>query len=84
MQRNYKKAFTALKNLGAPVIVGDDYGDDKFFRISAEYNDDVVWADYYQMDMGLFGVNQVVVDILDANGLFAEWINPGVLGVHES
>ena len=32
MQRNYKKAFTALKNLGAPVIVGDDYGDDKFFR----------------------------------------------------
>ena len=84
MQRNYKKAFTALKNLGAPVIVGDDYGDDKFFCISAEYNDDVVWADYYQMDMGLFGVNQVVVDILDANGLFAEWINPGVLGVHEA
>jgi hypothetical protein len=34
--------------------------------------------------MGLFGVNQVVVDILDANGLFAEWINPGVLGVHEA
>ena len=58
MQRNYKKAFTALKNLGAPVIVGDDYGDDKFFRISAEYNDDVVWADYYQMDMGLFGVHE--------------------------
>ena len=84
MQRNYKKAFTALKNLGSPVIVGDDYGDDKFFRISAEQNDDVVWADYYQMDMGLFGVNQVVVDILDANGLFAEWINPGVLGVHEA
>ena len=47
MQRNYKKAFTALKKLGAPVIEGDDYGDDKFFRISAEYNDDVVWADYY-------------------------------------
>jgi len=84
MQRNYKKAFTALSNLGAPVIVGDDYGNDRYFRLSAEDNDTVVWADYYDMGFGLFGVNQVVVDILDANGLFAEWINPGVLGIHES
>jgi hypothetical protein len=35
------------------------------------------------MDMGLFGVNQCVVDVLDKNNLFAEWINPGVLGVHQ-
>lgn len=84
MQRNYKKAFTALKKLGVPVIVGDDYGDERFFRISGEDNYDILWADYYQMDFGLFGVNQVVVDILDKNGLFAEWINPGVLGVHEA
>jgi hypothetical protein len=83
MQRNYKKAFNVLKRLGCPVIEGDDYGDQRYFRISAEHNDDVIWADYYQMDMGLFGVNQAVVDILDANGLFAEWINPGVLGVHQ-
>jgi hypothetical protein len=83
MQRNYKKAFTALKNLGAPVIEGDDYGDDRFFRISAEYNDSTQWADYYDQGFGLFGVNQIVVDILDKNGLYAEWINPGILGVHE-
>jgi len=84
MQRNYKKAFTALKKIGAPVIVGDDYGDDRYFKISAEDNDTVVWADYYNMGMGLFGVNQDIVDILDANGLFAEWINPGIIGVHEA
>ncbi|SVE09888.1 uncharacterized protein METZ01_LOCUS462742, partial [marine metagenome] len=38
MQHNYKKAFTALKKLGAPVIVGDDYGNDRYFRLSAEDN----------------------------------------------
>ena len=83
MKRNYKKAYTKLLKMGCPVLLGDDYGNERFFRISAEDNDDTVWADYYQMDLGEWGVNQTVVDVLSQNGLYAEWINPGVLGVHE-
>tara|TARA_R110002124_G_scaffold55927_2_gene158314 strand:- start:10644 stop:10898 length:255 start_codon:yes stop_codon:yes gene_type:complete len=83
MKRNYKKAYTKLVKMGCPVLLGDDYGNERFFRISAEDNDDTVWADYYQMDFGDWGVNQIVVDVLSQNGLYAEWINPGVLGVHE-
>ena len=35
------------------------------------------------MGWGLFGVNTVITNILDDNGLYAEWINPGVLAVIE-
>ena len=83
MKRNYKKAYTKLLKMGCPVLLGDDHGNERFFRISAEDNDDIIWADYYQMDLGDWGVNQIVVDVLSQNGLYAEWINPGVLGVHE-
>jgi len=83
MQYNYKKAFTTLKKLGVPVIEGNDNGDDRFFRISAEQNTSITWADYYQQDFGLFGVNNMIVDVLSRNGLFAELINPGALAVHE-
>jgi len=30
------------------------------------------------------GVSNKINDVLDANGLFAEWINPGVLGVWDN
>ena len=86
MKRNYKKAYTKLKNMGCPVIEGGDRGEDTF-RISAEQNcedvNETVWADYNNMGWGLFGVNTVITNILDDNGLYAEWINPGVLSVQE-
>ena len=48
-----------------------------------------VWADYYEMSDGcdtgfMMGVSNKINDVLDANGLFAEWINPGVLGVWDN
>lgn len=87
MQRNYRTAYNALKKLGAPVILGGYDGEDTF-RISAEDNSDYVWADYYQMTDGdgtgyEMGVSDRINNILSASGLFAEWINPGVLGVWE-
>jgi len=88
MKRNYKKAYTKLKNMGCPVIEGDDSGNMDKFRISAEQNcedaNETVWADYYNMGWGLFGVNTQITNILDDNGLYAEWINPGVLAVIEA
>ena len=89
MKRNYRTAFNALQKIGCPVLEGDDYGNMDKFRISAENNDQECWADYYQMTDGddtgfMMGVNNKINDILDANGLFAEWCNPGVLAVCEA
>ena len=88
MQRNYRTAFNALKKMGAPVIEGGYDGEDTF-RISAEDNVSYTWADYYQMTDGdgtgyLMGVSNRINNILDKNGLYAEWINPGVLAVCEA
>ena len=88
MKRNYRKAFDALTKMGAPVIEGGDNGEDTF-RISAEDNVSYTWADYYQMTDGddtgyMMGVSDKINNVLDANGLYAEWINAGVLGVYEN
>ena len=51
-------------------------------------------ADYYQefirehvdgdgVIQNAFGIRTVIHDILDEHGLFAEWINPGVLGIYD-
>lgn len=97
MKRNARKAFTALKALGVPVYDhegGNDYG--AHFIISAEENYDETWADYYdgrnleRVDeetgkiVWRFGVNPKITDILDENGLFDEWINPGMIGVYDA
>jgi len=85
MKQNYRTAYNALKKMGAPVILGGYDGQDTF-RISAEDNVTQVWADYYEMSDGCdagfeMGVSNKINTVLEANGLFAEWINPGVLGV---
>ena len=85
MKHKYRTAFNQLKKIGVPVYEGGYNGDDTF-RISAEENYTIVWADYYrEFDAGLddFDVNHRINDILSDNGLFAEWENAGVLGVAE-
>jgi len=86
MKKNYRKAFDSLRKIGAPVLEGGDNGEDTF-RISAEDNNHTTWADYYiehdNNGMFLFGVNNQITQVLDENGLYAEWINPGVLAVCE-
>ena len=86
MKKNYRKAFNALSKIGAPVLEGGDNGEDTF-RISAEQNEHSTWADFYiEHDNNgrfLFGVNTIITEVLDKNGLYAEWINPGVLAVCE-
>ena len=87
MKRNYRTAYNQLLKMQCPVIEGGDRGEDTF-RISAERNcedvNETVWADYNNMGWGLFGVNTQITTVLDANGLYAEWINPGVLAVIEA
>ncbi len=88
MKRNLRTAYTALNKIGVPTIEGGYYGEDSF-RISAEDNEHYTWADYYMMTDGdstgyILGVSNRINNILDANGLYAEWINPGVLAVCEA
>ena len=82
MQRNYHRAYNQLRSIGAPVIEGGYNGEDTF-RISGEDNCSETWADYYEMEYGEFGVSPRIVQVLNQHGLFAEWINPGVLAVCE-
>jgi|TARA_B110000881_G_C18425737_1_gene438312 hypothetical protein len=76
------RAFEALEKIGAPVFVNEDG-----MFISGEDNGSVCWADYYcEFPGGAlddFGVNNKINKILEARGLFAEWVNPGLLGVYE-
>ena len=82
MKKNYRTAYEQLKKLGVTV-----YEDGNGFRISGEDNYPQVWADYYRefgdSELDCFGVNHKINDILDKQGLFAEWENTGVLGVAE-
>lgn len=82
MKINYRKAFNKLKAIGAPVIEGGWNGEDTF-RISGEYNDEKIWADYWNQNFGHCGISHEIEQILTEHDLFAEWINGGVLGVYE-
>lgn len=88
MKKNFRKAYDELKKMGAPVIEGGWSGEDTF-RISGEDNYPIVWAEYYYegdltLSMDSSGVNHDINETLQANGLFAEWVNAGVLGVYTS
>jgi hypothetical protein len=83
MKRTYIKAYNALKKLGVPVYIRDDM--DGRFQISAEDPESYKWADYYEGDRPgwIFGVHPKIDETLGKCGLFAEWINPGELGVYK-
>ena len=84
MKRNYRTAFKQLEKIGAPVFENEDG-----MFISAEDNHDEIWADYWEMGQAAcsllddFGVNHKINEILEKNGLYAEWQNPGCLYIAE-
>jgi hypothetical protein len=94
MKRNARKAFTALKKLGAPVY--DRPSESAEFILGAELRtkDDTYFADYYREELreyrdetgkiqNPFGIRTDVNDILTENGLMAEWINGGMVGIYQ-
>jgi len=83
MDNVFQSAFDQLVALGVTVYEGDYYGNENGFRISGEDGD----ADYYMggaAGYDDFGVKRTVNAVLEHNGLFAEWINSGVLGVYKA
>lgn len=84
MKQQYRLAFNALKKLGVPVYERADMNGR--FGISAEEPESYLWADYYadaRADWN-FGVNPKIDEMLRKYKLYAEWINPGELGVYEA
>ena len=81
MDTRYRKAFNALKKMGVPVYVREDM--DGRFQISAECAESERWVSYYACpESWVFGVHPKLDHTLREHGLFAEWINPGELGVY--
>jgi hypothetical protein len=90
IQIRAKRAFDALKKLGAPVNhFGEGWGGSAQFSISAEENyDGVVWADYYNefnlSSLDDFGINEKIAKILTKYKLYTEWSNAGVADVYDA
>lgn len=97
MKSQAQAAAEALKSIGAPVYdhLAGEHG--AHFILGAELRDDKdsYFADYYQSEVrehlnkdgkivNAFGIRQDVIEILEAHGLFAEWINPGQVGVYDA
>ena len=80
----YRKAYNILKVMGVPVFVNDDHAEQGNFGINAEAPGAEQWVNYHGNPPGwFFGVSPIVEEVLDQYGLFAEWVNPGCLGVYE-
>ena len=85
MQRNHRKAYTALKKLGVPVFTNDDHEAMGIFGISAEESNSSEWVNYFNSPKDwVFGVHPDVDRILFDHELFAEWQNPGFLNVYNA
>ena len=83
MKGQYKKAYKALEKLGVPLFERNDYAEG--FFISNEHGESHKWVSYWEprKDWGFEKVNPKIREVLEPLGLFAEWENPGCLGVYE-
>jgi len=99
MKRNARKAFTALKKLDAPVFdhgsPGNQWGAHFILGAERRTGDDRLFADRYGEEfkeqytedgviINAFGIRQDVIDILQANDLYAEWIDAGTVGIYSA
>lgn len=72
------------------AISGEQYGHDNgFYEGHKDYAPDGNrWANAYSDDLeerySVLGVHREILKRLDANGLYAEWVNAGVLAVYDA
>lgn len=76
MKKEYRKAYKALQKMGVPVFEHWDWEDG--FDISAEREGSQDWLSYWRMadEEWTFGIHPDVNQVLNENGLYAEWVNP--------
>tara|TARA_R110000868_G_scaffold384771_1_gene652369 strand:- start:944 stop:1195 length:252 start_codon:yes stop_codon:yes gene_type:complete len=73
---NAEKAFDELTAMGVPVVEFSHYSG--YFQLSAEEQNSSMWVDYYNHDLGDFGISDKIHAVLDKHGLFAEWENAAI------
>lgn len=82
MKRHARKAYNALKRIGAPVFERSDI---EYFGISAEHNNSHKFLDYYGEFRGGYPyISEEVTAILNENGLYCEWESPGSVTVYDA
>lgn len=86
MKQPFTDAYNVLKIMGVPVFTNADNDRLGNFSINAEDPKAHKWCEYYaQFTPGWeFGVRPTLNNVLAQFGLFAEWQNPGCLGVYEA
>lgn len=91
MKRHAKKAYTAIAKLDGGFVIDRQENGNHFILSAEDYDKDgLPAADYYQEylrqvgDENPWGIRTDINAILEANGLYAEWINPGMLGVYDA
>lgn len=75
--------------------LSDQWGAHFILSGERESDDSGLWADYYgeeivetvdegQAILNAFGIRESVHEILRASDLYAEWIDPGTLGIYDA
>jgi len=95
MQRNARTAFNALQKKGVVVYDRNDYraefimsGEDvdKNGYVVADFYQEYIrehWNDDKTKILNVGGIRTDINDILAKNGLMAEWIDGGTIGIYQ-
>lgn len=84
VRKPFVEAYNALKVLGVPVFTHQDHTELGNFGIDAEAEGADLWVSYFNARHDwIFGVHPALDRLLGDYDLFAEWVNPGCLGVYE-
>jgi len=82
-QTRAQRAFSKLQSMGAPVLRFDKGR--ATFILSAEDNENEIWADYWgEYSTGYPEVSPKVTKILDQYGLSYEWNDAGSVHIYDN
>lgn len=92
MKRNARKAFNAIRRLGAAVYDRSEHSAEFILGAERLRDNDPKYADSYQEEIrervedgkviNAMGIDERINRILRNNGLHAEWINPAMVGIY--
>lgn len=80
MKDTFQLAYNELKEMGVPVK--ERPWTHTEFVIDAEEGHPE-WTNYWGLEIGPFGINQKIVDVLNKYDLHTQWIDPASVGVYK-
>ena len=82
MNKRTQAAFDELVAMGVPVVQHDHLGG--HFQLSGEEDSSIYWVDYYNPELGDFGISDKIHAVLDKYDLYAEWENAAIALVYDT